>query len=71
MIKTIWQDETYQLEIGYSEKSEKQKKSMISLIIDEQEDRQNFAMIQLDKTDVAILIEELKIWLDILKNDTV
>ena len=71
MVKKIWQDENYQLEIGYSEKSEKQKESMISLLIDEQEDWQNFAMIQLNKTDVYELIEELKEWLDILEKDTV
>jgi hypothetical protein len=71
MVKTIWRDETYQLEIGYSEKNETQKESMISLSTEHQQDWQMFTSIELNKTDVAILIEELKVWLDILEKDTV
>jgi len=69
MVKKIWTDDDFQLEIGYSEKSEKQKEAMISLMIENQEDWQHFAMIELDKTDVYELIEELKVWLDILEQN--
>jgi hypothetical protein len=69
MVKKIWTDDNFQLEIGYSEKSEKQKESKISLMIENQEDWQNFTMIELDKTDVYELIEELKVWLDILEGN--
>lgn len=69
MVKKIWTDDDFQLEIGYSEKSEKQKEAMISLIIENQEDWQHFGIIQLDKTDVYELIEELKVWLDILEEN--
>jgi hypothetical protein len=70
MVKKIWKDEKYQLEIGYYEKSEKQKQSMISLLIENQQDWQRFGIIELDKTDVYELIEELKVWLDILEEDS-
>lgn len=69
MVKKIWTDDDYQLEIGYLEKNEKQKEAKISLMIENQEDWQNFAMIELDKTDVYELIEELKVWLDILEQN--
>jgi hypothetical protein len=69
MVKKIWTDDDFQLEIGYSEKSEKQKEAMISLMIENQEDWQHFGIIKLDKTDVYELIEELKVWLDILEEN--
>jgi hypothetical protein len=69
MVKKIWQDDNYQLEIGYCEKNEKQKESKISLLIENQQDWQRFGIIELDKTDVYELIEELKIFLDILEED--
>jgi uncharacterized protein YkuJ len=62
MVKKIWQDEDYELEIAYLEKEEK-----ISLMITNQVDWQQFASIDLDKADVYELIEELKVWLDILE----
>ena len=64
MVKKIWQDEKYELEIGYSE--EKQK---IILMVTHQEDWQQCGFIDLDKFDVNELIEELKIWMDILESD--
>lgn len=69
MVKKIWTDGDYQLEIGYSEKNEKQKEAKISLMIENQEDWQRFTSIELDKGDVYELIEELKVWLDILDED--
>jgi uncharacterized protein YkuJ len=69
MVKKIWQDGKYQLEIGYSEKNEKQKESIISLSIENQNDWQSFATIDLNSLDLYELIEELKIFLDILEND--
>lgn len=69
MVKKIWIDDDYQLEIVLLEKSEKQKEAMIALIIENQEYSEHFGMIQLDKTDVYELIEELKAWLEVLEQN--
>jgi hypothetical protein len=69
MVKKIWRDDKYQLEIGYSQKSETQEQSKISLNVENQEDWQHYSSIELDEMDVYELIEELKIWLNIINKD--
>jgi len=69
MVKKIWTDEETQLEIGFIEKSEKQKEAMISLMLTAENDWQRFNSIDMNKADVMELIDELKIWIDILETD--
>lgn len=70
MVKKIWTDGDYQLEVSYCEKNEEKKESTIQLLIDDADDYYRFGIIQLDKEDVSELIEELKLWLDILEEDS-